>query len=242
MGGRHVAAYRALLRLYPRSFRAGYAEPMAQLFADRVRDEGARAWLSTVPDLVRTVPLERIEAVMSKLSGRWGVIGMAAFALSVIVLVTGVGRRSGGLAVVVFVLAMVFIVVLGARQLRVLTSLPLGSRAPLRYALTQAWWAPVATLLGVATFVSGIGTVFEANNLGGRIVGSSALMAFGAMILFGLRRRPFARQAGNAAILLGTLPALALFWMIVPPALALIVWVGVISSGFEEEPAATAVP
>ena len=232
----HIRLYRGLLRLYPRSFRADYGEPMAQLFADRVRDAGARAWLPTVPDLLVTVPVQRIEAVMANLSGKWGVVALATFVLCGVVVVLGVGAGTGAVGVAVFALAVLSLVFLGARQVRVLASLPAGSRAPLRHAVTQAWWAPVAGLLGAATFLFGVATVFEAENLGGRIVGSSALMAFGVMTLFGLRRRPFSRQAGNAAILLGTLPALAMFWMIVPPALALIVWVGVVSSGFADEP------
>ena len=56
--GRHQSLYRALVSLYPRSFRTDYGEPMVQLFADRVRDVGARAWLRAVPDLARTVPVE----------------------------------------------------------------------------------------------------------------------------------------------------------------------------------------
>lgn len=240
--GRHVRVYRGLLRLYPRSFRAEYGAPMAQLFADRLRDDGPRAWLSAVPDLARTVPLQRIEAVMSKLSGRWSVLAVVAFVLSAMVVVTGVGPRSGVVGIAAFALAVGSLGFLGARQVRVLGSLPVGSRAPLRHATVQAWWAPVAALLGVVTFLSGVGTVFEAHNLGGRIVGSSVLMAFGALTLYGLRRRPFARQAGNTAILLGTLPALTFFWIIVPTALALIVWVGVIAGGFADEDVSTIGP
>ena len=109
-----------------------------------------------------------------------------------------------------------------------------GERAPLRHALVQAWWAPVAGLLGAAMVLAGIGTVFEAHNLGGRIVGSSLLVAFGGAMLFGLTRRPLARTAGNALILLATVPAIVMFWMIVPPLAAIAIWVGVLASGFEE--------
>src|SRR4051794_22389064 len=56
-GGRevHLRLYRALLVLFPRSFRRGYREPMLQLFGDCVRARGAKTWLRTVPDLIRTV-------------------------------------------------------------------------------------------------------------------------------------------------------------------------------------------
>ena len=223
---RHQALYRALLVLYPRSFREGYADPMAQLFADRVRDVGAKAWLQTLPDLVRTVPVERIEAVMSRLGPRAGVL-----ALAFVVLGVAVASMIVGAGAVPTVAVAVVAVLVSRRQL--FASLG-GERAPLRHALVQAWWAPVAGLLGLAMVLAGVGTIFEAHNLGGRIVGSSLLMAFGGAMLFGLMRRPFARSPGNALILLATLPAIVMFWMIIPPLAAIAIWVGVLASGFEE--------
>lgn len=223
---RHQAIYRALVTLYPRSFRKGYADPMVQLFADRVRDVGAKAWLRAVPDLVRTVPVERIEAVMSRLGPGARVLALAFAVLGATVVSIGLG---GG-AVPIIAVAVVAVLV---SQRRLFTSLG-GERAPLRHALVQAWWAPVAGLLGLAMILAGIGTIFEAHNLSGRIVGSSLLLAFGGAMLFGLMRRPFARTQGNALILLTTVPALAFFWLIVPLLAAIAIWAGVLASGFEE--------
>ncbi|HET7721830.1 MAG TPA: hypothetical protein VFK43_17810 [Acidimicrobiales bacterium] len=223
---RHQALYRALLVLYPRSFREGYADPMAQLFADRVRDVGAKAWLRTLPDLVRTVPVERIEAVMSRLGPGARVLALAFAMLGAAVVSFGIG----GSAVPVIAVAVVAVLV-SQRQLFAALG---GERAPLRHALVQAWWAPIAALLGLAMVLAGVGTIFEAHNLGGRIVGSSLLMAFGGAMLLGLMRRPFARSPGNALILLSTVPAVAMFWMIVPPLAAIAIWVGVLAGGFEE--------
>jgi hypothetical protein len=53
-------------------------------------------------------------------------------------------------------------------------------------------------------------------------------------------RRPFARESGNAVILVATVPALLFFWVIVPTVLALVIWVGVLTSGFNEQPVAPA--
>jgi len=39
-------------------------------------------------------------------------------------------------------------------------------------------------------------------------------------------------------ILLATIPAFPLFWLVVPAAGALLVWIGVLTAGFGEEPAA----
>ena len=229
---RHRSLYRALLVLYPRSFRRSYAEPMAQLFGDRLRDEGARAWLRTVPDLLRSVPIERTEAVMSRLrhSPAARVLALAVAVLGA-VLIT-VGRAGGGVTIVV-ALAVVAILV---AQRRRFAALPRGERAPLRHAVVQAWWAPVAGLLGLVMILAGIATVFEAHTLGGQIVGSSVLTAFGLAMLFGLVRRPFTRQAGNSLILVATIPALLFFWVIVPPIAAIVVWIGVLKDGFSDQP------
>jgi hypothetical protein len=223
---RHRALYRALLVLYPRSFRADYADPMAQLFADRVRDVGAKAWLRALPDLVRTVPVERIEAVMSRLGPGARVLALAFAMLGAAVLSFGIGAG----AMPIIAVAVVAVLV-SQRQLFAALG---GERAPLRHALVQAWWAPIAGLLAAAMILAGIGTIFEAYNLCGRIVSSGLLLAFGGAMLSGLMRRPFARMPGNALILLATLPAIVMFWMVIPPLAAIAIWVGVVASGFEE--------
>lgn len=61
---RHVGLYRRLLALYPATFRAEYADEMARLFADQLRDARqaggatpvARLWAATLADLVATAP------------------------------------------------------------------------------------------------------------------------------------------------------------------------------------------
>ena len=64
MTSRHVRAYRALLRVYPRRFRADYRDEMTRLFADQLRDARAtaggvgvlRLWVRSLVDLVATAP------------------------------------------------------------------------------------------------------------------------------------------------------------------------------------------
>lgn len=223
---RHESLYRALVVLYPQAFRRDYGDPMVQLFADRVRDVGGRAWLRAVPDLVRTVPIERIEAVMNRL-GRGGRVLALAF---VVLGATAVSIGVGAGAAPILAVAVVGILV---SQRRMFSTLG-GERAPLRHAVVQAWWAPVAGALGLLMVLAGVGTFFEAHNLGGRIFGTALLIAFGGAMLFGLMRRPFARSTGNSLILLATIPAMALWWVILPPLAALTIWVGVLASGFEE--------
>jgi hypothetical protein len=217
--------------LYPRAFRRSYREPMVQLFGDCVRTAGAKVWLRTIPDLVRTVPAQRIEAAMAFLR-----VNTLARVVAIVLIVLGgvvVAMGSGGPVIVAaFALAAMAFLALGRGTL-----VPVfrGERAPLRHALVQAWWAPLAGLLGAAMIFFGVGTIFEAHNWGGRVVGSSILLAFGFGMLFGLARRPFARASGNALILITTIPAMLFFWVIVPTVVALVVWVGVLSSGFSDD-------
>jgi len=51
-------AYRVLLGLYPREFRARFASDLEADFGDLLRTRGALAtWRRVVPDLLRSVPL-----------------------------------------------------------------------------------------------------------------------------------------------------------------------------------------
>jgi hypothetical protein len=204
---------------------------MSQLFGDRLRDVGGRAWLRTFPDLLRTIPAQRVEAAMSRLGPGARVVGLALVVLAAAVASLGLG----GPVTLIVAVAVVAIVATRVRLPAVL-----GDRAPLWNAVVQSWWAPIAGLLGLAMFVGGIATIFEAENIGGRIVGSTLLMAFGSAMLFGLMRRPFDRVVGNSLILLATVPALLFFWMIIPPVLAIVIWIGVLSGGFSDRPVVAA--
>ena len=88
--------------------------------------------------------------------------------------------------------------------------------------------------------LAAIVNAFVASNLAGRIVGTTLLLAFGVAMLFGLMRRPFDRVAGNSLILLATIPPLLFFWVILPPLAAIVVWVGVLTSGFTDRSEAQA--
>jgi hypothetical protein len=142
-----------------------------------------------------------------------------------------VGVGIGGGAVPIVAVALLAVLVAQRRMLR---SFLRGQRAPLGRAVVQTWWAPVAALLGVTMLVAGAANAFVASNLAGRVVGSTVLLAFGVAMLFGLMRRPFDRPAGNSLILIATIPPLLFFWVIVPPVAAILVWVGVLTSGFTD--------
>ena len=166
---------------------------------------------------------------MARLSPRARVVALAVIVLGAVLVSVGFG---GGAAPLLVMVAAVGAIVAVVRQRRIVT--PFGERAPLWPSATQAWWAPIAALLGLAMILMGIGTVFEAHNLGGRIFGSSLLLVLGGMMLVGLMRRPFDRVTGNSLILVATIPAFAFFWIIVPAVAGLLVWIGVLSAGFAE--------
>jgi hypothetical protein len=200
---------------------------MNQLFGDRLRELGPRAWLEAVPDLARTLPHQRMEAVMASLSHGARVGVLTTLVAGAVVASIGLG---GGAVPLLLVTAVVLVVLLR----REVVSAPFGERAPLWPAVSQAWWAPVGALLGVAMIVLGVGTIFEADNMGGRIVGSGFLLLLGSMMLLGLMRRPFDRPTGNTMILVATVPGFAFFWIIVPAVAALLVWIGVLTAGFSD--------
>jgi hypothetical protein len=235
-GGRemNLRLYRALLLLYPRSFRREYCQPMLQLFGDCERERGAKVWLRTIPDLVRTVPILRLEAVMTSGPLASKVIAMALIALGTVVFAMGLGGPA--------ITAAILFAVIGTLAIGRGALVPVfrGERAPLRYAVVQTWWAPIAALAGATLIFFGFGTIFEAHNWGGRIFGSTILMAFGFGMFLGLTRRPFARASGNGLILITTIPAFPVFWLVVPTVVALVIWVGVFTSGFDDKAVAPA--
>lgn len=60
-------AYRSLVSLYPRRFRAAYGEDLVQHFTDLVAERGARAaWARTSVDLIVTLPRYRLESIMTE--------------------------------------------------------------------------------------------------------------------------------------------------------------------------------
>jgi len=62
--------YRALVHLYPSSFRGHYGDELVEHFADMVAERGARAaWTRTALDLLVTIPRYRLESIMNERHG-----------------------------------------------------------------------------------------------------------------------------------------------------------------------------
>jgi len=202
---------------------------MLQLFGDCVRDRGAKVWLRTIPDLIRTVPVLRLEAVMAGRHTASKVAALVLIVLGGVVVASGIGGPA--------VIAAVAICVVAVLALGRGTLVPVfrGERAPLRHALVQTWWAPFVGLAGGTLIFFGFGTIFEAHNWGGRVFGSAILMGFGFLMLYALTRRPFSRMSSNVLILIMTVPGFLFFWALWPTVISLVIWIGVFTSGFEDK-------
>ncbi len=113
-----------------------------------------------------------------------------------------------------------------------------GSRVRNVWAMTtQAWFAPLAVLVGVFDIVGAIAIALERRDDAGsdrrpdrhdRVRGRDVHRPVAAVADRPRRRNP--RRRGRRCRIHGTLPALALFWMVVPALVALAVIGGVLST------------
>ena len=102
---RSVSVYRHLSALYPKTFRTEYGDDLVAMVAEQLRDERAtRVWLSTIRDLVVTVPSQHLEAKMNRPAPQ--TVAMIAAGVTVAALVLAVVAGTGPV-VGVFLLAAV---------------------------------------------------------------------------------------------------------------------------------------
>jgi len=174
-----------------------------------------------------------MEAVMARMSSGGRAVALVVVVLGALAVSLGFGAGAAPLLIVIAAVAGLISLV---GQRRILAA-AFGPRAPLWPAAIQAWWAPLAAVLGAMMLLFAVGTLFEAHNWGGRVFGTAIMLALGSTMLLGLMRRPLDRVTGNTMILLATIPAFAFFWVIVPAVVAIVIWIGVLSAGFGEEPA-----
>lgn len=136
----HERAYRSLTLLYPAGFRREYADEMAGVFADDVRERGAlRAWARTLLDIVLSVPVQHMEAAVTQPSA----IRAARVALGLSVLLVLAVIAQGRYVAVGVPVALV----LAATAL-----LYLRSQLPYREAVRSAgsgWWRLAAAGAGL---------------------------------------------------------------------------------------------
>ncbi len=180
MTSRHVRAYRALLVAYPTDHRREYGEPMEQLFADRMRDDGGGAgtmvvWAQMLVDLVRTAFAERLETSMKWLkSGWWRIL---APLVSVFTAVAGLGLpfeeqesagpnwRTGAIAYAVVTVIGLALVVSGLtirKRNRKVGSTMIAVGVMPAFPMTLMFWFPPVALVGVVSIVISLTAFLDA--------------------------------------------------------------------------------
>ncbi len=98
----------------------------------------------------------------------------------------------------------------------------------------QGWWAPLAVLVGAWDVLLGAGIIVDQQNPGSLVGGMLHIVA-GVGVFAGLKMRSDGGvKAGTALIGFGALVASMLFWLVVPPVVALAVLIGAVTSATTE--------
>ncbi len=107
---RSIAVYRKLTRLYPRSFRTEYGDDLVATFSQQLRDQrAALVWLSTIRDLVVSIPSQQVEARMDRPAPQ--TVAVIATVATVAALVLAVVAGTGPVVGVFLLVAVVALVV-----------------------------------------------------------------------------------------------------------------------------------
>ncbi|MDH4335283.1 MAG: hypothetical protein OEW24_08535 [Chloroflexota bacterium] len=184
----HERIYRRLLRLFPAAFRARYAEPMAQLFADQLRDAreaGApagslRLWARTAGDLLTSALSQHLErdrtvahsaATVPSFSARaLGIAGVLAGLVLIVPAVIAIDDVWYPPRIMLFN-ALVIALAVGLHRRQAAASPRLASVASALVILANGWYLGMVML--------GVGDV----NLFGTAIGS--VMLFSGLFLWG---------------------------------------------------------
>jgi hypothetical protein len=188
----HVRTYRAAVRLYPRDFRREFGDDLVRHFAKLVSDLGPRrAWSRTLLDLIITLPIYRLETIMSPARSN------ITLNLTIVVLLTAgligifvMGTSAMGAILGVVLLGAAVVVAITQRS-NLARSLRPANGSRRRRWLTFAAISGVvfaAAIVGYSMAVGdGDGPVSGAVLVGYNLVGIIALVATGVFLAKGLR-------------------------------------------------------
>ena len=101
----------------------------------------------------------------------------------------------------------------------------------------QAWWASLALLVALAQLVMCPLALATDEDTESQIASFVILLAGAAIMLAGLYLRPRRRVPGNVLILVGCVFALLWFWTLLLPIGGIVVAIGVLLSGWRDQPA-----
>lgn len=221
---RHQRIYGKLLLAYPRAFRQVYEADMLQVFGDRLRDEqtragrraGFRIWAGTLGDLFRSVPVQRMEETMSReaafaiLFALILTVAVAAFAMGIGDIAVTIGLGALIIAAIAFGASGVF------RKENARNATASGKIGP------RELWVVLAAIMGVAEIALLAGQLID-DPRWENVVALAVFGCFGLVALAGCWLRSRSRSSGDWMIVVGILPFAALWWLIVPAILVVVV-------------------
>jgi hypothetical protein len=221
---RHRRIYRTFLLLYPRAFRQVYGADMMQVFGDRLREERSRAgrrgtfgvWVATLLDLCKSAPVQRMENAMSREAG-FAILFVLFLAFAVIAFTMGSAGPGVAIGLAVFVAAAIALGASGVLQRKVA-----GRNGPAGKIGLKQWWVVLAAVMGAVEVFAGVGHLVREPS----VDNAFALVVIGGgglLVIAGSWFRSRSASTGDWMIVVGLLPFLALFWLIWPPILAIVV-------------------
>lgn len=192
----HVATYRRLTRLYPKSFRDEYRADLIATFGQQLADDGRlRSWLRTSRDLILTLPSQHLEARMNR--PPVNLVAATAFAVAIAATIGAIftGGSVYALILVLIAFVAVCIAVLAWR----------ASRPALLFESTRSWKGFLASgvvLLATMIVIVNLPLMEDGDYVDGvwyvmffSVVLSIILIAFGVIsgLANRLSRKPAAR-------------------------------------------------
>jgi hypothetical protein len=187
-----VAAYRAAVHLYPRTFRAEYGPDLVQLLEHQLRDEpAARVVGRLVLDLAISLPTRHLEAHMHRPSPTLVTLGFASVTVAAVLVALTIGSNvlwAGAALVVAAVAAMV--ATTSRRRSRLVT---------VERAATAQWWKLLivgpAAIAVFAAVTTATGELPAGGWFIGMVVLLAALVTTGAGIVLGVTQ--FVQRPGQ---------------------------------------------
>lgn len=184
----HVRTYRAVVGLYPEGFRSEFGEDLVRHFAELVSDLGPRrAWSRTLLDLIITLPIYRLEAIMtpsrSHVALNLTVVTLAAGLVSIF---AGATSTLGAILGVVLLGAVAVVAITQRSKLARSLRPANGSRAR-RFTFAAISGAVLAAAIVGYVMAIGDGHISGGVLVAFNLVGMVALIATGVFLAKGLR-------------------------------------------------------
>lgn len=184
----HVRTYRAVVGLYPEGFRSEFGEDLVRHFAELVSDLGPRrAWSRTLLDLIITVPIYRLEAIMTPSRSHVALnLTFVTLAAGLVSIFAGATSTLGAILGVVLLGAVAVVAITQRSKLARSLRPANGSRAR-RFTFAAISGAVLAAAIVGYVMAIGDGHISGGVLVAFNLVGMVALIATGVFLAKGLR-------------------------------------------------------